>query len=310
MKNARRTLEFLAAIQARMCREKLPTLVDLSPIASISMEGCVLLTAELERCARMPGAPPLYAQMPVEGSVCRRLDTFGFYSHLNLKGPVLLRSKRLKKPQRDTIVVKSGLREDIKVKLNDIAAVTTTLFGDSAYAEAVEIALQEAMTNVMSHAFPDDEREARLPGRWWFAGRLDRSRGEAVFYALDHGVGIPARAPDTMGDEIAQYWARQSTPPERLRDKHILEAAVQARRKAGIVARHNNGLPTMIGLVETDSVAGAVDIYSRRGAYSFSKKLHENGHPQPEERCYGLRQPFPGTLVVWRLAGPAARIEG
>jgi hypothetical protein len=309
--NQRSTIEFLARIQERACRRQLTTVVDLQAIRSITIEGCLLLTAELERCARS-ATQSVYAVMPVHESVCRRLDTFGFYSHLRLEGPVELSRRRLKKPQKDTIVVKSGLREDIKDKLNDIAAVTTALFGDSAYAEAVEIALQEAMTNVMSHAFdgPDPEREARQPGRWWFAGRIDRKRREAVFYALDHGVGIPARAPETIGDEIAEYWSLQTKQPRRILDKHILEAAVRARRKAGIVSRHNYGLPTMIGLVEDDSEAGSVDIHSRGGAYTFSKKVHQNGHPVPAERCYGLQQPFPGTLVVWRLAGPAVAIRG
>jgi hypothetical protein len=303
--NLRSTLEFLARVQDRACRQRVVTVVDLRPIQSISIEGCLLLTAELERCAVISRGS-LYGFLPDHPAVCRRLDTFGFYSHLALDVPIQLNRRRLKKPQKDAIVVKSGTHDDIKTKLNDIAAVTNALFGDPAYAEAVEIALQEAMTNVMDHAFDDPQREARLPGRWWFAGRLDRKRGEAVFYALDHGVGIPARAPNTMSNEIADYWAAQPEPPMRITDKHILEAAVRAPR----FGRHGNGLPTMIGLVEDDSWAGEVKIHSRRGAYTFSKKVHDNEHPVPREKCYGLQQPFPGTLVVWRLAGPVSGLKG
>lgn len=248
-------------------------------------------------------------QYPASQKVTNRLSDFGFFSHLNMNTPVRFRVRSGKSAKKNFILVRSGTGADVAAKLNDIAAVTNALYADSAYAEAVDIALQEAMTNVKSHAF-GGPKPAAMPGRWWFAGWVDHEAKQAVFYALDHGIGIPARAPETMGDLIAEYWTRQKDRPVRLMAKHVLEGAVSARRKEGIEARTNNGLPAMIGLVENESVSGSIQIRSGKAGYEFSKKAQQNGHPVATERCYGFRRPFPGTLVVWRVAGPAkAQLE-
>lgn len=301
--NQHASVTFLGQIHDQVCNGKLATMVDLRTCEKITPEGCLLLTAELERCVRRARTVPVWVTYP-KSPMCDDLDDFGFFSHLKMGQPVRFTPPKAKKSADGWILVRSGTKEEITLKLRDIAAVTDGLYGDSVYAEQVEIALQEAMTNVMSHAFPGPD-EAQQPARWWFAGRTDEERGEAVFYALDLGVGIPARAPATMGEEITEYWLRQPEQPKRMRDKHVLEAAVNARRKAHIEVRTNNGLPAMIGLVETDSASGSVHIASGRAGYQFEKKGHENGHPVSVERCYGYRRPFPGTLVVWRVAGPA-----
>jgi hypothetical protein len=305
-RNQHATVTFLSQIYEQACVQKISTMVDLRRCKKVTPEACLLLTAELERCVRLTKTP-IWVRYPQESAMSDDLDDFGFFSHLRMDQPVRFRPPRTKKQQDGTILVRSGVKEEIALKLKDIASVTNALYGDSAYAEQVEIALQEAMTNVMSHAFPGPQpsKEAQQPGRWWFAGRTDEKRREAIFYALDLGVGIPATAPDNMGDDIAEYWRRRGGLPDRPRDKHILEAAVKARRKDGIETRNGNGLPAMIGLVEIDSCSGSVQIDSGKAGYEFSKKVHENGHPVHSERCYGFRRPFPGTLVVWRVAGPA-----
>jgi hypothetical protein len=297
------TVSFLAKIYDLIFVQKVAAMVDLRPCRTITPEACLLLTAELERCVRQRPQTQVWVRYPNLSAMSDDLDDFGFFSHLKMDQPVRFRPRRTDRQQKGAILVRSGVKEEITLKLRDIASVTNALYADSAYAEAVEIALQEAMTNVMSHAFPGGD--AQQPARWWFAGRTDEKRNEAVFYALDLGVGIPARAPTTMGNEITEFWLRQSEQPPVMRDKHILEAAVKARRIEGIEARNNNGLPAMIGLVETDSWSGSVQIDSGRAGYEFSKKVGQNGHPVCTERCYGFRRPFPGTLVVWRVAGPA-----
>jgi hypothetical protein len=155
------------------------------------------------------------------------------------------------------------------------------------------------MTNISEHAYAGVDPKSCMFGRWWFAGAV--VRGEARFYAYDHGAGIPVRAPFNMAEAISEYWRvnlRSRSAVSPLTDCEVLEAVVRARRMGIDLGGRGKGFPEMIGLIEQPSVKGRVHVISGGARSRFSKV----GDTAPQERFAGLRLAAPGTLLVWQVS--------
>ena len=315
------TIAFLSAIESATLMGG-SVEIDLRDCVYISRSAGLLLTAQIERCvARTPGC--LNGYSPMDLDVCEGLQGLGFYKHLKFHSP-LDQSGPLRE---DSITVRSGrgVIEDLSERLAEVAEVATPLFNDPLFVEQVHAALNEAITNVVGHAYLNETgtlprtregsaheyvKPAVAPAAapldmWWFAGHADELTGELILCALDHGGTIPAVAPLRIPDVLKAFWLenprRVSAARPEPTDAQILEAVARARREQIGTGRRGKGFPTMIGLVENVAMNGSVTVLSGSALYEFR---YAGTDFKPLERCFTLNKSFDGTLIEWRISGP------
>lgn len=295
------TLIFLAEIRACSGVER-EIIVDLTHLEDISRSACIMLAAELENCARR--CPKKVSGVhPTLPDVRNALDAFGVYQLLNVPSPI---DRRLTKKLRRTVVlIKAGHdgADDYLDKLSDIKKAATGLFLNPLFADDVLVALDEAIININRHAYQsiNDGPESRL----WLAGVVDHDANALQFYALDHGVGIPKRAPQTMKAALEEYW--KDHPPACANQPsagETLAGAILASRTGVGLKGRGQGLPTMVGLVKEKSKSGTMMIISGGGGFRFDKAEPTAPQLGTDQRSYDLEKEFHGTLVVWRIAEP------
>ena len=210
-------------------------------------------------------------------------------------------------PPRQAIQIRSGLGSDetIASDAHEVAELANDVFEDLNFAKRVHAALNEALGNVQMHAYADGMGVVALAGRWWIAGLVDHENHEAYFFALDHGVGIPATAPKSMGEALANRLA-SFLGASSAKDHQILQAVVDERRTRTKKAQHGKGIASMISLIELAG-EGEFRIFSGRGSYRL--EFAAGGETEPEAFAVPLGYTFPGTLIIWRVAGPAENAE-
>lgn len=319
-------LGFLDEIEVASLRGHKRIFLDLSTLRFVSRGACLMLVAQIDRCnARQPKA--IGGLNPESRSVCQRLHDFGFYQHLQFSGP----GEAVDEERRVSISVRSGVgaTEDLSRQLEEVASLALPLFGDIDIVEAVHETLNEAVTNIVGHAYskelgPGLSRQAvekHLPwlstftaserpiwdGKWWFGGYANYERRELSLFALDHGHSVPTVAPTTMAQALVDFWRlkepQNKIKPEDRTEREILEGVARARRSGVGTGRRGKGFPTMISLVENPTSCGKVRVISGSALYEFEKR-----HPLavPREQSYDLSKAFGGTLIEWRLSSPEA----
>lgn len=306
--------------------------IDLRDCVEISRSAGLLLTAQIERSiARHPGCLNGYSPNSVD--VCRGLHGLGFYKHLNFLSPLDDYPGHVE--DSITVCSGSGVTQDLSERLEKVAEVAEPLFEDSEFVAQVHAALNEAITNVVGHAYlmetgelprtrehapheavrPIPEASAVRPDisldRWWFAGHADAETGELLLLALDHGGTIPSVAPFRIPDVLRAFWqeyprivSKNKIEPS---DAAILEAVAKARRQKIGTGRRGRGFPTMIGLVENFADSGSVTVLSGAALYEFTMV---KGSDRATERSFSLSKSFHGTLIEWRIATSAERTKG
>lgn len=301
------TLRFLSSLRRAALYGPRQVYVDMSKCEEIGQVGCLIFAAEIDRCRNIrpkciTGSDPR-APQPI-----KMLRDLGFHDLLGFNG------ERTAKP--DSVMrmkAGRGKEADAAREIFGVAELALSVWNDQAYADRIHAALNEALTNVIMHAYPKDliDDQECGPQHWWIAGFTDVQAGEATFLAMDHGVGIPRTAVRTMGDIIQPYLSAYKEPEDHV----IIEATIKGRRSQTDLPQHGKGLTAMIGLIENLSLGGSVSIYSGRGHYMYTRASRSRAFRRPDgsiglvmrevvERSLALRQTFPGTLVIWKLNGP------
>ncbi|WP_309091734.1 hypothetical protein [Phenylobacterium sp.] len=288
-----RLCRYLESIRRAVLVRHRKVVVDLSNCERLSSLACMMLAAEIERCQ---GLRPNSINGLDPRSLRARimLHSLGFYTHLSLDRPPM------RNPPKQAIQIRSGLGSDetIASDAHEVSTVANDVFPHRPnFAKRVHSALNEALGNVQMHAYGGSDGHC-LTGRWWIAGLADHAEGEAYFFALDHGVGIPRTAPQTMGEAFRSRLAEIAGG----RDHQILELVVNERRTRTGKAQHGKGIASMISLAEMAG-EGEFHIFSGRGQYRLG--FNSAASTEPEAFAGPLGYTFPGTLLIWRVVGPA-----
>ncbi|QFU30251.1 hypothetical protein BSP_01110 [Brevundimonas sp. Bb-A] len=298
--NLHRLCTYLAKIRREVSLRGRKVIVDLSPCSKISSLACMMLAAEIERCQQLH-PDSINGLDPLNKKARAMLYAMGFYEHLKMNRPPVTE----RAPQ--AIQIRSGLGSDetIAADAHEVAELANKVFEDDNFAKRVHSALNEALGNVQMHAYANEAGVSPLAGRWWIAGLVDHKNHEAYFFALDHGVGIPATAPKSMGEALASRLSAV-VGTAVARDHQILQAVVDERRTRTKKAQHGKGIASMISLIELAG-EGEFRIFSGKGLYLLD--FVKGGATEPQAFALPLGYTFPGTLIIWRVAGPAENAE-
>lgn len=296
----RGVLEFLDVIRAMMPGDGSPVLMDMRRCRSVDPAACVLIVSEMHRCQAEFGVE-FKLRSPKNRAARFLLAVFGVADD-EVFGPDVLKGI-----EGRVMRVTSGARGDpspgertFKVaQLIEVAA-------SEKLADRVHAALNEAADNVLSWAYGVTSTDPRE--RWWVAGMLN-PRLDATFIALDRGVGIPATAPQTLGDSLQSAvralqegeWRKLTTPA----DWQVLLATIRQKRTQSGLGERGKGLTNMIELID-EFGSGRIHIFSGDAIYSYEREAEPS---KPEERCGALGFRFPGTMVVWNVKAQDRKLD-
>lgn len=290
---------YLDRIRTEVLHHNRKVMVDLSTCQSLSSLACLMLCAEVQRCQELrPGM--VNGIDPRSRRARSLLYAMGFHDHLKTPG-------RRSVQHKSAIQIRSGLGSDetIASDAHEVAEVALKVFPDGTFARRVHSALNEALGNVQMWAYGGCDPGRCLEGRWWVAGLANHADNEAFFYALDHGVGIPATAPKSMPEMLAERWGAVlgAVGIDQPTDHEILAAVINERRTKSRKSQHGKGIASMIALAELAD-EGNFEIYSGRAAYSLASAASEGASTEPQAFAEPLSYTFPGTLLIWRVKGP------
>lgn len=302
--NSRQKLEdltrFRTKIRRAIIRRDQKIFVDLSPCQSIDVGACVLLAAELHRCQSLAG-DYLYGCDPAASEALNVLRGLGFHELLKIRNPAPApRSEWIAR-----IRAGHGTDQEIPRVLDEIAELAMSAWGDEAFRNQILAALNEAMTNVIMHAYPSEiqPNEYRVAGAWWAAGIVNPDTNEAWFFAFDQGVGLPKTALRNFDGILERHGLNSDSPA----DHEIIAATIlEAHTRTGL-GQHGLGLPAMIRLIDEKAVGGSIAISSLRGEHMIVKNpTNPDARLRRVEFGRALDAEIPGTLIVWKVDGPIA----
>ncbi len=156
------------------------------------------------------------------------------------------------------------------------------------------VALSEAMTNVLHHAYPVDSDvfNSDLKNRWWLSGSFDRDSKVMTVLLYDQGVGIPATLPTRpkLYKNILRYIGEKYYATTN--QGQLIQAAVQIGRSRTQEGHRGKGLKQILKF-SSDSEFGRLYIVSRKGEYFFSEDCVEEANNCPVE--------LGGTFIQWEI---------
>ncbi|MDO9607442.1 MAG: hypothetical protein Q7J26_02865 [Brevundimonas sp.] len=287
-------VEFLTRLEEAATDGDRSVLLDLHDTKIIDAVACVMLAAAMQKLDIECGVK-VTVRMPRNGSARFALKLFG----VTRDGEAVLEEAGGR-----ILRVTSGMLGDPSpgARTFEVARLVEQFVSDQTLADKVHAALNEAADNVLSWAYgansPPNPSE-----RWWVAGMLTSTR--ATFIALDHGLGIPATAPQNFGDGLSgliktmmqdKEWKPVNLKPT---DAQILLTTIRQRRTVSGLDERGKGLSSMIALIDRFS-GGFINILSGDALYGYRNFAHTQGD---DEYCIPLGFRFPGTLIIWQLEG-------
>lgn len=294
-------LFFFDELRFRVMNLRQRVIVDLRACTNIGPVGVLLLAAEVSRCNHArPDSVTGYS--PMHHGARAMLSVFGFFKAAGMEGDIV------EVAPQGYVQIQTGVgqSDDLAAQLGKVASLTEALWGDQAFADRIHGALNEAMTNVLMHAYDPElmsGSDACESGRWWVAGFSNESQDHAWFMALDLGVGIPVSAP-AKNKDLRAYLTR----PMVRNDAAILSALVRddSRSRTGL-PQHGKGIPTMISVIRDRASQGTLWIVSGLGLYILDK---DTSRP-PRARIIEVSQPLTaraaGTLILWKVGRPTIK---
>ena len=278
--------------------------LDFSRVEKIFPGGMLILIASLQLiCSAFPRR--VTARCPPGSLAGQLLNHFGLASILGV-------APSLSKPMASSVVswnfltgTKSG-GEEVRELLNQYRSNTNAEIPADLFA-----VLTEGLTNVRHHAYKDSAVPAEFQ-KWWLFARYTEPEGAEqgnLYIAIyDVGVGIPfTMRKKLQNGEIVLNYAEKfgsviNLTDGTLLDQRLLTEAVERKRSQTGEPHRGNGLPEMREFVSsTDN--GRLYIVSGHAQYTIvsGHAQYTSVRGQIDGQTHGIRQEFPGTLLLWSL---------
>lgn len=289
---------FFDELRFRVIILKQRVIIDLRRCVRVGPVGVLLLAAEVERC-NFARSDSVSGYSPTDLRARRTLSMFGFHQAAGLE------IEDFHEPLPGVVQIQSGVGRtaNLSAQLGQVAALTFDLWRDQAFTDRVHGALNEAMTNVLMHAYDPtlvEKAEACESGRWWVAGFAERGLDHAWFMALDLGVGIPVSAPQKNKD-LRAYLAKPTVRADAAIIWHLVTE--EGRSRTGL-PQHGKGIPTMVSLIRDKTAQGTLWIVSGMGLYMLDKNPGRPDRANIIEFTHPMKARAAGTLILWKVGRP------
>ena len=255
--------------------------IDFTPIRTVTPSGALVLAAELDRWNHLPKAPRFRADTRKWAPDVRRLlGQMGFFKLLKLDHvpDTVSEGARYVEFRSGTVVDGKEVEDLRRLDLSPISVPKAKL---------LFAAVTEAMTNVVHHAYKDEDSG---PKNWWLSAAYEAD--EVVILIYDQGAGIPKTLPLTRGETL-----RDLLPDGfAVHDGKMIEVAHEGSRSGTGEEYRGRGLRRDVRrYIEEHDGQGTYRVISRRGEYTVPAGRGAKGSVRSRPK------PLRGTLIEWRL---------
>ena len=153
--------------------------------------------------------------------------------------------------------------------------------------------LQEAVTNVLQHAYAGGENP-----RWWVSASFNSESRDLKVLCYDRGRTIPGTL-RTRGEGFLR--ALPLGLGATASDSALIVAALSSPRTSTGKFYRGKGLPEMAGIIDRSRRAGELSVYSGKGVGRYEKGGDDSPGAYSQVR---LETPIRGTLIEWRIRIP------
>jgi len=270
--------------------------VNFNELEKISTSAALVLTAELSKWddSIIQRLRPLVKDW--KPHIVKQFYELGFFD-LFKNNP--LQGYELEKDEKSNLrlvkYIKGECGDSKKARL--LREEVCTIVGDSIDKWTfLRSGLDEAITNVTQHAYPDKNNVSTVDKNWYLTGSYNKSKNilKVVFY--DQGVGIPKTLPTSGVWERVQQILYKLPSFEQKNDEMLLKAAVELDRTSTGANDRGKGLHDLLEFIKKRG-NGNLSIISRRGLYRFTLKDSD-----AKIKTVGFENPLLGTLIIWSVA--------
>lgn len=267
--------------------------VNFDEIQRISSSAALLLTAELSRWDDqiLNKLKPITSGW--KSDILQRFLELGFFDLFKNKGDLPDLSLQNTPEVRFVKYIKGNSQEkdysQLKKKLNELVGAEIQKW------TFLHSGLDEAITNVMHHAYPDGCNVPKKDQNWYLTGAYNGKDRTLKIVFFDQGVGIPKTLPASkIWEKVLEIFSG-SQSIERMKDAVLLKAAVEVSRTSTGQPDRGKGLADMLQFILQRN-EGHLSILSGHGLYKFSI---ENG--SQIEKTHRFACPTMGTLIIWKV---------
>lgn len=288
---------FINTIRQRIFDYNEYVFLNFSKCSSISMEVCVVLAAEIERCNKKQ-ENSITGNYPNSEEVYFFLNELGFFNLLKIKSNKTLIDND---PDIDIVKLTSGTAilnkktrnpENLMRGIKDLFTKPDSDQMIDKYENKVFRALTEAMQNSVEHAYPDEFKEINkntCVTRWWRAAFKNHKDNSIYIVLYDQGIGIPSTIHVNWQDRIDAFLEKFSKKPS---DADKLSLAMERGRSRTKIHGRGQGSHDIQQLIRQGKNS-ILTIFSCRGQYVYDSS--------GDHFSKDFNAKLNGSLLVWRI---------
>lgn len=268
--------------------------VHFDALKQISTSAALVLTAELSLWQdQLPGhlTPKLDTWTPEILVRFRELGFFDLFGHSKLNLPSNDDNARVR--------VVRYIKGSCQNKSHDLKSKMLDIVGREKIAKwpILSGGLDEAITNVGHHAYPEGHPIADHDKNWYLTGAFDTKTNEMKVVFYDQGVGIPGSLPASKHwEKITRLLSEWNVPlGQRLHHSILIKGAMEHSRTRTDSENRGKGLQDLLEFIR-ERGAGYLSILSGHGLCKYSI---ENGKERMKTEHFS--SPVMGTLIVWKV---------
>lgn len=270
--------------------------VNFDNLKSISTSAALVLTAELSKWDDAIRQRLRPATEKWDSVIYEKFYDIGFFD--------LFKNNEKTKPKKNKKQIHSDVKvvKYIKGKCGD--SKKTRILKEELYKivgkdiekwHFLRSGLDEAITNVTHHAYPDLQGFHELDKNWYLTGSYNEKSGELKIVFYDQGVGIPKSLPASdIWEKILVFLTKFSMLKNRA-DEVLLKAAVELDRTSTGQSDRGKGLQDLLEFIRHRK-NGYLSILSLKGLFKYSM-VDGIEYKKSEHFDY----PICGTLIIWSV---------
>tara|TARA_R110001583_G_scaffold52051_2_gene161893 strand:- start:213 stop:1169 length:957 start_codon:yes stop_codon:yes gene_type:complete len=193
--SAKRTINFINALSDITLKQGGKVHIDFSSLHSLTASASVLLFAEITRIQLVTDIVDVITfTWPMDEDFTKLLKTSGLY-----KAIIPGTHRKIVKLFDDDHPYQSGIDPNKFLISTLLSLHKNGLELSKPEAKVISKGIQEAMLNVIHHAYLDfEDQQAGIGSRWWQLSHCDTVKKVVTFIIYDKGASIPATISDLL----------------------------------------------------------------------------------------------------------------